>query len=338
MPRQSRIDTPGALHHIICRGIERSKIFRDKKDRNNFLNRLGSILLETGTPCYAFALMSNHFHLLVRTGHVPVSTVMRRLLTGYAVSFNRRHKRSGHLFQNRYKSILCQEETYLLELVRYIHLNPLRAEIVPDLKALSAYAYCGHSRIMGKESSDWQDVDKVLGLFGKRKDRARIKYEAFVEKGISEGRKPELTGGGLIRSAGGWQELRALRKMNIHVKSDERVLGDSHFVKDVLKTASETMERRYRLKAEGYTFEGIAQRVQEIFNLSDDDLLNPGKHPVRVKARSVLTHWAVTELGLPATEVGLKLGLGQSAASRAAQRGRKIVGEMGISIEEKRNA
>jgi putative transposase len=212
MPRQSRIDTPGALHHIICRGIERSRIFRDNKDRNNFLDRLGSILLETGTPCYAFALMPNHFHLLVRTGNVPVSTVMRRLLTGYAVSFNRCHKRSGHLFQNRYKSILCQEETYLLELVRYIHLNPLRAGIVPDLKTLSAFAYCGHSRIMGNESSEWQDVDKVLGLFGKRKDRARKQYEAFVEKGISEGKKPELTGGGLVRSAGGWQELKVYGK------------------------------------------------------------------------------------------------------------------------------
>jgi hypothetical protein len=122
---------------------------------------------------------------------------MRRLLTGYAVSFNRRHKRSGHLFQNRYKSILCQEQTYLLELARYIHLNPLRTGIVSDLKALSGYAYSGHSRIMGKESSQWQDVDKILGLFGKRKDRARRQYEAFVGKGVSEGRKPELTGGGL---------------------------------------------------------------------------------------------------------------------------------------------
>jgi putative transposase len=105
---------------------------------------------------------------------------------------------------------------HMLELVRYIHLNPLRAGLVPDLKELAGYAYDGHSRIMGKESSDWQDVDKVLELFGKHKKQARKKYEAFVEKGVSEGKKPELTGGGLVRSAGGWQELMALRKMNIH--------------------------------------------------------------------------------------------------------------------------
>ena len=94
MPRQSRIDKPGALHHIICRGIEQRDIFKDDKDRDNFVKRLGAILSETRTPCYAWALIPNHFHLLLRTGKVPVSTVMRRLLTGYAVSFNRRYKRN----------------------------------------------------------------------------------------------------------------------------------------------------------------------------------------------------------------------------------------------------
>ena len=338
MPRQSRIDKPGALHHIICRGIEQCDIFKDDKDRDNFVKRLGAILSETKTPCYAWALIPNHFHLLLRTGKVPVSTVMRRLLTGYAVSFNRRYKRSGHLFQNRYKSILCQEDTYLMELVRYIHLNPLRAGIVPDLKALSGFVYCGHSRIMRLKKSDWQDVEKVIGMFGKRRYPALKKYEEFIGKGIDEGRKPELTGGGLIRSAGGWHELRELRKMNIHFKSDERVLGDSDFVQEVLVSASEAMERKYHLKAEGYTFDRIAGIVGEIFDISQRDLIAPGKQPYRVKARSVLICWAVQELGMPATEVGMRLGMSQSAASRAAQRGRNIVEEMGLNPEKSTNA
>ena len=134
MPRKARLDASGALHHIIVRGIERRKIFRDDSDRDNFLNRIGGILRDSQTRCFAWALMPNHFHLLLRTGPVPVSNVMRRLLTGYAVSFNLRHRRSGHLLQNRYKSILCQEDAYLLELVRYIHLNPLRAKLVSDVK------------------------------------------------------------------------------------------------------------------------------------------------------------------------------------------------------------
>ena len=110
MPRKARIDAPGALHHIIVRGIERKKIFYDDKDRDNFLQRLGNVLIETGTHCFAWALIPNHLHLLLKTGVTPIASVMRRVLTGYAVTFNRRHRRHGQLFQNRYKSILCQQD------------------------------------------------------------------------------------------------------------------------------------------------------------------------------------------------------------------------------------
>ena len=212
MPRQARIDIPGALHHIIGRGIERRKIFQDDTDRDDFVGRLGDILRETTTPCLAWALIPNHFHLLLVTGAVPIATVMRRLLTGYAVTYNRRHHRHGHLFQNRYKSILCQEEPYLLELVRYIHLNPLRAQIVTNLDELERYRYSDHSALMGKEKRDWQDTDKVLALFANRPSSARRGYRQFVEDGIEMGRRPELTGRGLIRSAGGWVALKSGRE------------------------------------------------------------------------------------------------------------------------------
>jgi REP element-mobilizing transposase RayT len=148
MPRRARIDAPGALHHIMVRGMERRDIYLEDEDRLDFMKRLSGLLTETRTECFAWALMSNHFHLLLQTGDVPVATVMRRLLTGYAVRFNHRHKRHGALFQNRYKSILCQQETYLLELVRYIHLNPLHAGLVMDLKELDAFAFSGHAALM----------------------------------------------------------------------------------------------------------------------------------------------------------------------------------------------
>ena len=109
MPRLARIDEPGALHHIIVRGIGRRKIFNDDFDRDAFLDRLCFVLNETDTACFGWALMCNHFHLLLRTGPTPVSTVMRRLLTGYAMGYNRRHRRVGHLFQNRYKFIEISE-------------------------------------------------------------------------------------------------------------------------------------------------------------------------------------------------------------------------------------
>jgi putative transposase len=129
MPRKVRIDAPCAAHHLIIRGIERKEIFKDDFDRNNFfLDRRGKILTETTTACYAWALIPNHAHLLLRSGKALVATVMRRLLTGFAQSYNRGYRRHGQLFQNRYTSILCQEDLYLLELVRYIHLNPLRVK------------------------------------------------------------------------------------------------------------------------------------------------------------------------------------------------------------------
>jgi len=117
---------------LLPRGIARRKVFDDDADRDFFVDRLGSILSDTTTQCFAWALIPNH--LLLKTGATPISTVMKRLLTGYAMHYNRRHKRSGHLFQNRYKSILCQEDAYLLELVRYMHLNPIRAKLVESIK------------------------------------------------------------------------------------------------------------------------------------------------------------------------------------------------------------
>ena len=141
MPILARLDAPGVLHHIMIRGIERRKIFRNNKDRDDLLERLSVLLPETNTSCYAWALVSNHAHFLFRSGDTGIATLMRRLLTGYVIGFNRRHKRHGQLFQNRYKSIVCQEDTYLLELIRYIHLNPLRAKLVSDLNELNCFPY-----------------------------------------------------------------------------------------------------------------------------------------------------------------------------------------------------
>jgi putative transposase len=163
----------GALHHIIVRGIERREIFWHEEDRDSFVTLLQQVLTETHTDCFAWALIPNHVHLLLRTGPTPISVVMRRLLTGYAVPFNRRHRRHGHLFQNRYKSILCQEDPHLKELVRYIHLNPLRAKLVADYKSLKGFRYAGLSALMGKCPHDWQNTEYILSLFGAHTSVAR---------------------------------------------------------------------------------------------------------------------------------------------------------------------
>jgi len=324
MPRQARIDAPNALHHIIVRGIERRKIFHDDGDRKSFLERLGSILLETSTSCYAWALLPNHFHLCLRTGTHPIATVMRRLLTGYAVTFNRRHRRHGHLFQNRYKSILCQEDRYLLELVRYIHLNPLRTHVVKDIRELDSYPYVGHSVILNKRKNGWQDVEHVLALFGSKKATARRQYRAYVEEGIAQGRRPDLVGGGLVRSLGGWQQIKDLRKKDIRLKGDERILGDTDFVLAVLEESEERLQRRYELEAQGVNLDDVAQRAAFLFGIEPNEIYTSGKQPSLVGARSLFCYWAVRELGISATALARKLKLSQPAVSISVKRGEKI--------------
>jgi REP element-mobilizing transposase RayT len=327
MPRKARIDAPGALHHIIIRGIEKRKIFKDDKDRNQFIKRLGDILTEAETPIYAWALLPNHVHLLLKTGLTPIATIMRRLLTGYAVYFNRRYRRYGHLFQNRYKSILCQEEPYFLELVRYIHLNPLRAKLVGGIRTLDKYPYAGHSAVVGEVARDWQHVDYVLKFFGKRKSSARRAYRNFVTKGVMQGRRPELTGGGLIRSVGGWAALSALRDKELRVKGDERILGDTDFVETVLKEANEKLERRLRLKAVGFNLEQVAERVAAVMDIPQELVWEKSRRPKVVDARDLLCYWASIELLMSKTDLAKRLNLSQPAVSVAVRRGEKIARE-----------
>jgi REP element-mobilizing transposase RayT len=338
MPRRARIDAPGALHHVICRGIERRKIFWGDSDRDDLIERLKTILRETQTPCYAWALLPNHFHLLLRTGNSPIAQLMRQLLSGYVGKFNRVHRRRGHLFQNRYKSILCQEEPYLLELVRYIHLNPLRAKQVSSLTQLDRYRYSGHSALMGNRPNDWQATDAVLRFFGRSVSQARRQYRHFVAQGIALGRRPELTGGGLIRSLGSWGALKAMRRVKAHVKSDERILGDSDFVQSVLSAQNEQLEARYLLQSQGYDFAYVLARVAQLSGLGADHILKAGKQPARLYARRLLCYWATRSLGMTAVAVSKLLAISPSAVTRAAYRGETIAVANGLELIESSNA
>jgi putative transposase len=334
MPRIARLDTPGLLHHVMIRGIERRKIFNDDKDRENFIERLSTLLPETKTQCYAWSFLSNHAHFFLRSGPAGIAALMRRLLTGYAVSYNRRHKRHGQLFQNRYKSIICQEDAYLQELVRYIHLNPLRAKIVVDLKELDRYSYCGHSALTGKKKRQWQDVEYVLGFFGRRVGEARKAYVSYVKKGIALGRRPELVGGGLIRSLGGWDEVKKMRLSGQdRIKSDQRILGESDFVSDVLSESEEQFCRKYRLKSLGYDFEKVVERVCIIFQVEKDYITGRGRQKHRVVARDLLCYWTVVELGMPMVDLARKFDITPAAVSYAVHRGEKMAKERGYQLE-----
>ena len=343
MPRQPRLDAPGVLQHVMARGIERRKIFWDDKDRSSFLERLAVILEETQTQCYAWALIPNHFHVLLRTGTTPLSTVMRRLMTGYAVTFNIRHRRSGHLFQNRYKSVVCEEDPYLLELIRYIHLNPLRANLVEDLKALDKYPWTGHSVLIGKQKNPlisdtvpinnnekWLaevTIEDVLLHFGKRLKDARQNYHRFVEKGIKQGRREDLQGGGLIRSSGGDKAGLLGLKEEDREKSDQRILGSGDFVSTTLQQSERILEKKYKPKQ---TIDDLIAVVADKVGISPELICSRSRQKKPSEARAIFSYLAVEETGYPAADVARFLGVKRMSVHEAVIRGKTLCVEYSL--------
>jgi REP element-mobilizing transposase RayT len=320
MPRQPRLDAPQTLHHVMVRGIERTTIFRDDTDRTDFLARCGTLAERGAWTVYAWALLPNHAHLLVRTGTRPLPHSMRSLLTGYAGAFNRRHKRVGHLFQNRYKSIVVEEDAYFRELVRYIHLNPLRAKRVPDLLRLDRYPWCGHAGLLGRGTPPWQDRAHVLAWFGRTERGALQAYRAFLRDGLSHGRRPELVGEGLIRSLGGWAEVRAMRRRTERVQTDPRVLGTGAFVDRVLAAGpvrqAPQVARAHQLAQAQRLIRGRCR--QEGIGLAE---LQMGSRRRRIAAvRSELAVHLVTQLGLSLADVARQLGVSTSGIAKALAR------------------
>ena len=320
MPRHARLDTPGALHHIMVRGINKEDIFIDDNDRRDFLRRLGGSVTEDKSVVYAWALMRNHVHLLIRSGVKGIGSIMRRLLTGYAVSFNKRHQRTGHLFENRYKSILCEEEPYLLELVRYIHLNPLRAGITKDLKSLGSYPWSGHKAMIGESECPWMDTDYVLGHFAQTKTRAVKAYQGFVGEGIALGHQPNLVGGGLIRTLGGWSQVVSMRRSGVSIKTDDRMLGSSAFVQSILKEAEKRHLRQLKVSPSGRTMSDIIREECHKQHISVDELQGGGRRAKVSNVRAMIAYRATTELGLAGAEIARHLGVTTSSIARAVGR------------------
>ena len=320
MPRQARLDIPGALHHIMVRGINKSTIFKDDQDRTLFIERLGQHLIEGKCAVYAWVVMDNHVHLLFKSGQRGISSVMRKLLTWYAQYFNRRHSRSGHLFENRYKSILCDEDNYLLALVRYIHLNPVRAKIVTTLRELDRYPWSGHRVLMGKAGHDWMDTGYILSQFGARKKAARMAYRRFVGEGLAVGRVPEFTGGGLIRSRGGWSQVISARGIGQREESDERILGSGDFVNAILKEAEEKTRRQLKLRSAGNDLGKIVGEECKKGGISSNELRGGSRRRKISAVRAEIAKRGLNELGLSMADIARQVGVTTSSIARAVAR------------------
>lgn len=314
MPRVARLDVPGLLQHVIVRGVERREIFVDDHDRSQFLDRLSGLLGETETRCYAWALIPNHFHLLLLPTRFELAVLMRRLLTGYAVTFNLIHQRVGHLFQNRYKSVVCDKENYLLELVRYIHLNPIRSGLVRTLEELDQYPWSGHSVLIGYRTLEGQVVDEVLEHFGRTLSRARRKYRDFVSDGLGVGWRGELAG---------WrvkEKLGSKRNVEESVVVDSRILGDRVFADRVLR--NRRLSERGRVSA---SLSELIGRVSSILGVDEELIRQPSKIRSLAEARGIISYIGVRELGYRGLEVGRELNLGAAGVSVALRRGELIL-------------
>ena len=323
MPRVARLDAPGTLHHVMIRGIEGVDIFRDDQDRQTFVSRIDPLVKNTGTRILAWVLMGSHVHLLLLSGPEGISQFMRRLLTGYAIYYNGRHRRRGHLFQNRYKSIVCEEEPYLLELVRYIHLNPIRAGLVKGLAELDGYPWSGHSVLVGKRKNDWQEVGYVLRFFGGDKRRAVRAYRRFMEEGQNQGRRLELVGGGLVRSLGGWSKVLSLRGSGGKMEYDARVLGGGDFVSQILREADEKVRRQLPSRDKEEIIDRIIGKVCEEEGVEEKEVRLGGQRRRVSKARARIAHELSCEWGIPMAEIARKVGVSTSAIANALNNRRR---------------
>jgi putative transposase len=251
----------------------------------------------------------------LRSGPRGLPRYMRRLLSGYASYFNRRHERHGHLFQSRYKSIVCEEDPYLMELVRYIHLNPLRAKAVAFLSHLEKHPWCGHGTILGRRERKWQDRRYVLKWFGSEE-----RYAGFMKQGVGQGRRPELVGGGLIRSQGGWSAVKAMRRSGDEEKGDERILGGGEFVERLLAEAEEKVRRQLPTRELEKHANKVMEEICRKGKVSREVVLSGSRRKEVSRARVNLAEILVEELGVSLAECARRLGVTTSGVAQMLRR------------------
>lgn len=287
MARKPRLHVPGGLYHVILRGNGRQDIFFDPEDRYHLY-----LLLQEGVTRYAhrihgFCLMNNHVHLAIQVGEVPLSKIMQNLAFRYTRWVNRRQQRAGHLFQGRYQAILVDAESYLLELVRYIHLNPVRAKMV---KKPEDYPWSSHRAYLGAETPPWLHTQWVLAQFGERLGTARRRYARFVAEGIGGKHREKFYGGG----------------------DDSRILAEDKFIEKVLGTRAVAPKK--------VSLDRIVKVVSRGYAIKEAQLRAPGRGRQASQARSLIA-WLAMQTGAATLEqVAARFGRDATTLSRLAGR------------------
>ena len=289
MARKPRIHYPGAVYHVILRGNARQDIFFDDKDRYRFYLFMQEGVERFGHRVFAFCLMTNHIHLALQVGEVSLSRIMQNLTFRYTRWVNWRLKRSGHLFQGRYKSVLVDEDSYLLELVAYIHLNPVRASMV---EVPESYPWSSYKAYLGKELIPWLNTDYILSRFSTTLSRARRQFVEFVAERSKDGHQEEFYGKGSM---------------------DNRIMGEDQFVENVLEKTESIPVRKPGI-------EEVLQEIKKLYGLHEEDIVAPSQKRLQSEARSMAA-WAVQELtDEPLTKLAVRLGRDPSSLSAAIRR------------------
>jgi len=318
---------------VIARGIERRRIFYCDRDRAAFVTRLEDLVLESGAGLYAWALMPNHALALLRTGSVPLSRLAQCWLGPYATVFNLVHQRAGHLFQNRFKNTLVEEDPYLLDLVRYIHLNSVNSLLPVTIDDLDHYPWTGHAALLGNAERPGQDTEFVLSHFGDTVGSARRAYHDFVRDGVRSGAIQDLEGGGLRRSAGGWEFVAKLSGGREKWAFDERILGSSEFVEQVLQEANEQMPLPPS-KNGPEAIERLCRRVAKRLDLTVQQIRSASLQPHVLDARAIVSHVAVRHYGLSMTATARFLRISRQSVRRALDRTQGACDRLGYSLSD----
>lgn len=317
MPRGPRLDAPGVLHHVVVQGVEHRDIFPNDDDRADFVQRLARLLSETETRCLAWCLLPNQIQLALRSGPMGLAHVMRRVLTGYAVAFNRRHGRTGHLFQNRYQSIACEEEPYLLALVRYIHLQPLRAGVVPNVDALAAYPWCGHGALVGRVQYGWQGTAEVWARFEESAEPADRAYAAFVADGWGSDERSRPRTETAAREA-----ARVMQNSLSDPRAEDHpvgVLGSVEFA------ASLRAPGAHQSQASPPDCRAVVEAVCRVLGLSPEALASGRRTRPLSNGRAVVAYVARTRYRISGTELAHALGMSPPGVTQAERRGAQLL-------------
>lgn len=224
MPRERRQDSPGVVHHVWARGIDGRAIFHDDGDRQDLLHRLERVLPESGMRCFAWALMSNHVHLVLQTGTVALSTVMMRIHTGFALRFNRLNERRGYLFQSRFGSRVVKNDSDLLAVIAYVLRNPLEGGLVRDASELERYPWSSYGALIGRRDPlEFESISATLAFFGDAPQVAGERLRAWIAREPPPRERPfsldELIRETCLRHAAAEVDVRAGRRTSAAIRA-----------------------------------------------------------------------------------------------------------------------